>query len=199
MRLIALLFLLLTSGCGTVVVGGVAETGQRLAEDRSGENQLLDAKIYTTFNQKLIEFDKELYFDVSLDVYEQRVMLTGTLDNNNTLVKIQEMLYQDERIKEVINEVQLVTPAAKNNMRSMRKAGDTVAQSSGDLWIETKIKTQLVTNKYVHSVNYRWRSVNNRVYLLGRAITQGELDQALNTIRSIKGVSSLKSHVIVRP
>lgn len=200
MRIVfSLLALLLLNACAAAVVGGAVETGQRFAEDRRAEDQLLDAKIYAAFNQKLIELDKELYFDVSLDVYEQRAMLTGTLDNNNTLAKIQEMLYQDERIKEVINEVQLVTPATKNNFRSMRKAGDSVSQGSSDLWIEAKIKTQLVANKYVHSVNYRWKSVNNRVYILGRSVSQGELDQVLSTIRAVKGVNSLRSHIIVRP
>ena len=67
-----------------------------------------------------------------------------------------------------------------------------------DLWIETKISAQLLSEKTIKSVNYRWRSVLGSIYIIGEAETSGELNHVLEIIRQTKGVKSVKSHILVR-
>src|SRR5262249_42777378 len=50
-------------------------------EDRSNDDHILDANIHTEILSDLGSKDKGLLLDVNLDVWEQRVMLTGTLDD----------------------------------------------------------------------------------------------------------------------
>ena len=50
-------------------------------EDRSNDDHMLDATIDTNILSALADKDKSLLLDVKTDVWEQRVMLTGTLDD----------------------------------------------------------------------------------------------------------------------
>ncbi len=69
---------LLTSvGCATLY----QETAGRLWQDRSGEDQKTDFKIHSGILKRLSEKNKGLLLDVSVDSWEKRVMLTGTLDD----------------------------------------------------------------------------------------------------------------------
>ncbi len=62
-----------------------------------------------------------------------------------------------------------------------------MGQTVDDFWIATKIEAQLIAAKGMTSVNYRWRSVRNQVYLIGRTRSQAELDKVLDIIRTTKG------------
>jgi osmotically-inducible protein OsmY len=68
-----------------------------------------------------------------------------------------------------------------------------------DFWIETKISARLVTEPYVRSVNFRWRSVRNTVYIIGRARSEAELQRVLEICKNVDGVVAVKSFVEVRP
>ena len=67
-----------------------------------------------------------------------------------------------------------------------------------DVWIETKIKGQLLTASGVTSVNYFWRSVLNDVYIIGRARSRAERNKVLGIIRGTEGVRSVTQHIVVR-
>jgi len=53
----------------------------------------------------------------------------------------------------------------------------------------------LLAEKGVSSVNYRWQSVNNIVYIMGDAQSSEELDKVLSIVRRIKGVKRVVSHI----
>ena len=76
-RLTVCLLFLLWAGCTTVMI----ETGKKAFEDRTTEDQVTDAKITTGILSRFSDKDKGLLLDVSADVWEQRVLLTGTLDS----------------------------------------------------------------------------------------------------------------------
>ena len=65
------------SGCTTVLTSAA----QKAWDSRSTEDQVTDSKIHTGILDKLKNKDKGLLLDVNVDVWEQRVMLTGTLDD----------------------------------------------------------------------------------------------------------------------
>ena len=117
----------------------------------------------------------------------------------------------DSRVKKIYNEIQIVSKeekeehreAAKNKDESMKEgvgqAGQSVNNFVNDFWIETKINAQLLSTRGVTSVNYRWRSVRNVVYLIGRSRSQDELKTVLNIIRKTEGVTEVKQFVEIKP
>ncbi|MBL4740636.1 MAG: BON domain-containing protein, partial [Sneathiella sp.] len=67
-----------------------------------------------------------------------------------------------------------------------------------DVWIETKIKGQLLVASGVTSVNFFWRSALNDVYVIGRTKTRAERSKVLKIIRETEGVRSVTHHIEVR-
>jgi len=194
------------------IAGGCAPTGgvvltaaaQKAFEDRTTEDQVTDAKITTGILKRVADKDKDLLLDVSVDVWEQRVMLTGTLDDAKTRDGVAKLARADKRIKAFHNEIQVVSAAQRKQRRQQAEGKDSgeksgVGQTVNDVWIETKIKAKLLTASGVTSVNYFWRSVRNAVYVIGRARSTGERDKVLAIIRGTDGVKGVKHFIEVKP
>ncbi|MGB0909065.1 MAG: BON domain-containing protein [Nitrospirales bacterium] len=191
---------LLQAGCPTIIM----EAGKKAFETRTTDDQVLDTKIGAGVLSRLSDKDKGLLLDVSSDTWEQRVLLTGTLDSPEIRDEVLALVKSDERIKQVYDEIQIVTPEEKERRRKEaeeqdKKDTEGTGQTVSDFWIATKIEAQLIGEPGIKSVNYRWRSVRNQVYLIGQARTQGELDKVLEICQGTKGVTSIKHFVEVKP
>jgi hyperosmotically inducible protein len=192
--------LLLLSACTTVVT----ETAKKAFEDRSTDDQATDLRMATSYFNALLDKDKNLALDVSLDVWEQRVLITGALTDARQRQEVETLVRADKRARMVYNEILLVSKDAQGQRRDAARTKtapkkEGVGQSINDFWIETKISAQLLTTKDVTSVNYRWRCVYGTVYLIGRALSRNELNTVLATLRATEGVKQVKSFVDVRP
>ena len=194
------------------IAGGCAPTGgvvltaaaQKAFEDRTTEDQVTDAKIMTGILKRVADKDKNLLLDVSVDVWEQRVMLTGTLDDARTRGDVAKLARADKRIKAFHNEIQVVSAAQREQRRQRADRKDSgekrgIRQTVNDVWIETKIEAKLLTASGVTSVNYFWRSVRNAVYVIGRARSTGERDKVLAIIRGTDGVKGVTHFIEVKP
>ena len=198
--LVALLCALGSTGCVTVV----SETAKKALEDRSTDDQVIDTKMGVSFLSALADKDANLAVDVSTDVWEQRVLLTGTVSDAKSRQDVLQVVRADRRGKAVYDEIQLVSKEeqarrrnAVKNKNPNKKEG--VDRAVNDFWIETKISAQLITASDVTSVNYRWRSVRNTVYIIGRARTKAELTKVLGIIRATDGVAQAKAFVDIKP
>ena len=180
----------------------VTSAAKAAFEDRLAEEQVTDAKIKTGILKRLVDIDKMLAIDLSVDVWKSHVMLTGTLSSAAVRNQVARVVNEDKRIKQFYNEVRLITvdeQAVRREWKEKAKAGaDKTAEFFEDFWIETKLSAQLLTAEGVNSVNYRWRSVLGTVYLLGEAQSSKELNAVVTIIKNTKGVRALKSHVPVR-
>lgn len=185
------------SGCTTVLTSAA----QKAWESRSTEDQVTDSKIHTGILDKIKNKDKGLLLDVSVDVWEQRVMLTGTLDDAGVRSEVESLAKQDSRIKVIHNHIQVVTKEEKEARRKQKEEGGDEKSGAGqavnDFWIETKIKAQLLTQSNVTSVNYFYRSVLNHIYVIGEAANAPEKSMVLSIIRATEGVKSVQEHIEV--
>ncbi|NQU55906.1 MAG: BON domain-containing protein [Rhodospirillales bacterium] len=200
----AVTILLASFSLGACTPTILSEAAQSAFEDRITEDQITDLKIASYLLKQLIETDKNLALDVAIDVWEQRMLLTGGLDNSEAINQVLALASADSRVKTLYNEIRLVSTSERDQRRSQAENRDSaesggVQQTVNDYWLETKIKGQLLTAKDVRSVNYRWRSVINTIYIIGRARSQSELDVVLAIITETKGVRNVKSFVEIKP
>jgi len=180
----------------------VTEVAQAAFEDRITEDQVTDNKIKAGILKRFSDTDKSLLLDLSVDVWEGRVLLTGVLDDGrlrNTAVRLAR---DDDRIKAFYNAVNLVSKDEKETRRSWKEKAESglsnLGDSANDFWIEAKIKGKLIATSGVSSVNYRWRSVNGTIYIIGRAGSTQELSTVLSVIRATEGVKGVEPHVRVK-
>lgn len=187
------------SGCTAVVM----ETAKKAREDRTTNHQWTDTQIATSILSDLNEKDSGLLLDVSVDVWEQRVLLTGTVVDHLTRQELMRRVRADPRVLKIHDEIQVVSKEEQARRRRAANPGATKREGTdrviSDVWIETKISAQLIAAQNVTSVNYRWRAVRSTVYLIGRAQSRTELNAVLGIVRGTDGVSQVKTFIEVKP
>jgi len=155
-------------------------------EDRPFKTLRSDAAISLRINEALLSSRyQDLYGDVSSDVYEGVVLITGTLKYSENKKRVTKLMRAIKGVKKIINELQITDDHS-------------VWAMANDLWLETNLKVQLLGTKGIRSMNYRWRSVKGSVYLIGVARSQRELNTVLNVIRTTKGVVRVINHAWIR-
>jgi len=186
-----------TTACGG---GAILRPVQFAFEDRTSEQQITDNKIYLAIVDRWRKADKSLLLDVAADVWEGRVLLTGTVDSADKKAAVAALAAQDGRIVKVYNEVEVASAAEVITRREAQEEAkeNSAGQTLTDFWVEQKISARLIGTKDIKSVNYRWRSVKNKVYVIGRAATAGEKTRVLDAIRTTSGVERVKEYIWVK-
>jgi osmotically-inducible protein OsmY len=168
-----------------LAVGAGATAGVAVAQERSVEDAIDDLAIKARLNRKLIEADPDLFADVSTDVVEGRVLLTGDVKTADDRVEAVRLAWQVEGVKEVINELQVTDRGG-------------VANYLQDAWISTRLRSAIMFDGKIAAINYNVETVNGVVYLIGIALSQEELDRVIAHARTIPHVEKVVSHVRVK-
>ncbi|OSQ37160.1 BON domain-containing protein [Thalassospira mesophila] len=178
---------------------------QMPVENRAGDDQWLDTKIKTGILGDFAEADHSYLIDVNVDIWKQQVMVTGMVDSKGKYYDVMSIIRQDKRIKKIYDHLQIADAQTVAEYRDAEQKygeesavpADSAQQSVSDAWIESQIKALLLAEKGVGSVNYRWQSVGNVVYIMGQSANKTEYDKVLSIVRRIKGVTKVVSHVSV--
>jgi osmotically-inducible protein OsmY len=88
-------------------------------------------------------------------------------------------------VKEVINEIKVSDEGGPGNY-------------ARDAWISAQLRSRLLFDKQIMSVNYSIDTVDQVVYLMGIARNQKELDVVINYARSLSYVKQVVNYVILR-
>ena len=146
----------LVAGSGCSSPTAILDAATTVAEDRSMKRVRDDVAIKIDINAKMLARKyRDLFLEVSTNVYEGKVMLTGTVKTAGERRRATLLAAEVEGVKHIFNELQV--------------AEGSIEGTASDLWIETKLKARLVTERQVRSINYRWRAVNGVVYFIGAA------------------------------
>ena len=176
---------LIITGCVPVIVGGgMVAGGYTALRDKSVGDSLSDSKIDLAIKQKLYKIDHNLFSQVSVVTDCGCVLLTGIVTNPDWISAAERETWTVRGVKEVNNHIEV---ADKEDPGRIVK----------DDFITSACRSALVCKKEVRSVNYKIKTMNGVVYVLGIARTQAELDIALSTIQKISGVRKVVSYVKV--
>ncbi|MBB42212.1 MAG: hypothetical protein CMM44_00450 [Rhodospirillaceae bacterium] len=150
-------------------------------DDRSREQTLTDTEIILNINKRLLSGkNRPLFFSIKVDVFAGRVMLTGTVENEIKKQNAGSLVRGLIGVQKLYNDIQ-VTQSPRN--------------TSNDIWIDAKIRAQLLATKNIKSLNYRWRVVNDTVYILGYARFPSEKAEIVRIIRQTSRVRGIVDRV----
>ncbi len=169
-------------GCAPLVVGGAAVGVTVAAQDRPVKTAFSDSAIQANINAKLVDFDLKVYQRVDIEVVEGRVLLTGIVPNPQNRIDAARIAWQVDGVAEVINEIEV-------------KDTSTLSDAARDSWITTKLRTAILFDGEVQSINYTIDTVNKTVYLMGIAQDQKELDRVVGYARRIDYVRRVVPYV----
>ena len=169
----------LTSGCAI-------DAATTVVEDRAFSNVVTDTETKANISKRLLSpSNNDLFFDVSTDAYEGRIMLTGAVKVAQDRERAAALAQGLRGVKIVYNEIQVTNKGGFQN-------------TANDVWINAKIKTKYFTETGVKSINLRWRVVNGTVYLLGFARSEKERRLAIALAKNTTYVNGVVDHIAVK-
>ena len=162
-------------GCAALLVGGVmAGTVMVVTDRRTSGAQLNDEGIEIRSANRLKEkFGERGNFSVTS--YNGRVLLTGEVAGNSDKLAAEQLVFQVENVKAVINELTIATSTS------------TLKERSNDTLITSLVKSGLIEAKELPSNAFKVVTERGVVYLMGR-VTQREADRGTEVARGVSGV-----------
>jgi osmotically-inducible protein OsmY len=103
------------------------------------------------------------------------VLLTGEVAGNSDKLAAEQLVFQVENVKSVINELTIATSTS------------TLKDRSNDTLITSRVKSGLIEAKDLPSNAFKVVTERSVVYLMGR-VTQREAERGTEIARSVSGV-----------
>lgn len=172
-------------GCVGAVIGAGATAGTAAMEERGISGAADDTALRLRINALLSNKDERLWRKVGMQVYMGRVLLTGTVETEAMRAEAVRLAWTAEGVKEVINEMQLADSSGASGF-------------ARDTWISTQLKSALLFDKKISSINYSIESVGGTVYLIGLAQDRVELDRVMNHARGLSYVKKVVNYVQIK-
>lgn len=171
-------------GCSLagVAAGAGATVGIAAAQEGGIQRALSDAEIQILINDAWFKHDVNMFSKLDMTINQGRVLITGVVQDPDHRVEAVRLAWQVDGVRQVINEIR-------------------IAESEGvggyvkDNWITVRLRTALTFDRDVQSINYSIDTVQGVVYLMGSAQNQHELNQVIETARTIPGVKQVVSYV----
>lgn len=176
-------------GCaGALVVGGLAAAGgagYAAGQERGVNGVTTDIALKTNIEMALLKADPQLQKDITTNVYAGRVLLTGRVPSPAMKMTANQLAGAQQGVRAIYDEVQVAPPGS-------------VWDDTQDTWITGEVRSKMVLDPAIRSVNYTVETENGAVYLIGSARSQAELDRATQIARYVPGVRRVVSYVELR-
>jgi osmotically-inducible protein OsmY len=166
------------TGCVPLIIGGVAETALVLGDRRPVSVVTLDRGIQLEADS-LISKKFQDNVHVNVNVFNQKVLLTGEATTQELKDQIQNTILPVKNVKNIVNEIQVGIPSS---------TGSRLSDSS----LFTLVKAKLITTNDVPTNSIKITVEASSVYLMG--ITTELEAKAAATVTS-KSSSSIKQVV----
>ena len=170
------------SGCQSAYMATMSKAVLIDKEERSFNNFVEDTIILAQLKNAYFSNNEKIFFNVSVEVTEGRVLLTGSVEQIDERIEATKLAWGIEGVNEVINEIQI------SNDESILDYAD-------DLIMKTKINAKLLLDKDILNLNYSVEVVNGIVYLIGIAQSQEELNLVINISENTYGVQNVINYV----
>lgn len=190
-KIFALSFaMLILSSCVETVVVGTVAAGAYVAGNRNKSitaskknNYILDSTETMSLKDYLKNNpNKKGLKNVNVNVFEERIMLTGYVNNSNLKTLVGGIAKSKKPNNEIINEIMVFDK--DYNVSSFR-----------DSVISFRISWKLKGASEISSNNYKYDVVDGNVFIIGLASDKEELQKTTNIISQINGVKKVVSYI----
>ncbi|NNE84518.1 MAG: BON domain-containing protein [Alphaproteobacteria bacterium] len=176
---------LVLAGCTPTTLSLAADGAYTASEERTLDDVVDDNGIKLELNKLLLEDGLGLFKDVGTVVYRRHVYLVGDVKKAEDKARAGAIARIPEKATGLTNDIQVTDEGG-------------VVALVDDIVIEKVIQTDYLFDSDIDSSNFRVRSVNGVVYLIGLAESQAELDKAVAIVDARDNVRRIVNYVKVR-
>ena len=184
-KVIILLSFVLLSSCVGYSSTGVLGTGVSIALDpRSLGTQIDDSIMQQNLRARLLSTDKSYIISVKTKILDGRIFLTGKVNSVEDKLKITKLAWEIKGARSV-----------KNNL--IIKEDFNFKRSAKDLLITSQLRTAMIGNKKIKSVNYSIDTYKKKIYIYGISQTKDEKDLVITEAKEILDVEDVIASILL--
>ncbi len=182
---ILLFLLVITFGCVGYSSTGVLGTGVSVAIDpRTIGTQIDDSIMQKNLRAKLILMDKSYLLNVKTKVLDGRIFITGKVNTVEEKLKITKLGWEIKGARSI-----------KNDLKIKEKFNFT--QTAKDVLITSQLRTALITNKKIRSVNYDIDTYKKIIYVYGISQNEEERAEVINEAKQVLDVEDVVTSIFL--
>ena len=172
-------------GCVGYSSTGVLGTGVSVAIDpRTIGTQIDDSIMQKNLRAKLILMDKSYLLNVKTKVLDGRIFITGKVNTVEEKLKITKLGWEIKGARSV-----------KNDLKIKEKFNFT--QTAKDVLITSQLRTALITNKKIRSVNYDIDTYKKIIYVYGISQNEEERAEVINEAKQVLDVEDVVTSIFL--
>ena len=180
-----LLILIILSGCVGASSKGVFGTGVTVALDpRTLGTQIDDGIMDKNLDARLLLVDKNYFLNVSTQVLDGRIFITGKVETPEEKLKITKLAWETQGARSVRNDLKI---KEKFNFK----------QSSKDILITSQLRSAIIFNKKIKSANYSIDTYKKTIYICGIAETEDEKNEVIKEAKEVLDVENVIASILL--
>ena len=180
-----LFILTILSGCVGASSKGVFGTGVTVALDpRTLGTQIDDGIMDKNLDARLLLVDKNYFLNVSTQVLDGRIFITGKVETPEEKLKITKLAWETQGVRSVRNDLKI---KEKFNFK----------QSSKDILITSQLRSAIIFNKKIKSANYSIDTYKKTIYIYGIAETEDEKKEVIKEAKEILDVKNVIASILL--
>ena len=183
------IFLLLTSvslsGCASAVIGvGTAAVAASTTE-KGFSTSVADTKIRAKLTDRFIKSSFSLVTAVDVSVNNGAILLTGKVRTPEEKVLATKLAWAVRGVREVVNELQVTDSSS-------------IKDIAKDLAASATLRTKLISDSSISSLNFSIDVVNGTVYLSGVAANANEMNRVVAHARDVRFTQQVVNYIILQ-
>ena len=183
--IIIIISFIFLNGCLGTSSTGVFGTGVSIAMDpRTLGTQIDDSIMDKSLETRILGIDKKYFLSVKAKVLDGRIFLTGKVDSPDEKLKLTKVAWETKGARSVKNDIKI-----KENFK--------FKQSAKDLLITSQLRSAMIFNKKIKSVNYNIDSYKKVIYIYGIAITEDERKEVIKESKEILDVEDVVASILL--
>ncbi|MBI1954670.1 MAG: BON domain-containing protein [Proteobacteria bacterium] len=175
----------LSSCVPALVMGGAAGIGTAAVKEKGLGGTISDTEISTRVKVGLYQKSPQHHAKIGVNVQNGEVLLTGAVPDQQWVVDAEKIAWETKGVRDV-----------KNNIQVSEEAG--LGTFTSDSWVTTQVKSALLFDQDIKSINYSIKTVGSVVYVMGIAQNQQELNKVLDHARNTRGVKKVVNYAKIK-
>lgn len=169
-----------------IAIGAGATVATAAQEERGLDGNALDVLIEGGIATRFFEENERLLTAIEVTVFERRVLLMGVVEDQALADAAVRLAWRSPDVVEVLNEI------------VVRDGGADTVDTARDALIASELRSQLLFDGKIRSINYSIDVVDRTVYVMGVARDRAELQRVLGWARNTDYVRRVVNHALLR-
>ena len=183
------IFLLLASiglsGCASAVIGVGTAAVAASSTEKGLSTSVADTQIYAKLTDRFIKSDFSLLTAVDITVNDGAVLLTGKVKTPEEKILATRLAWEIFGVREVVNELQVTDTSSIKDLAK-------------DLAASATLRTKLISDSNISSMNFSIDVVNGIVFLSGVAADADEINRVVAHARDIRFTQQVINYITLQ-